>query len=412
MSQSIGPYTDRYGFVFGYDTSDISNSFKGEPTVNLSYNNGQGGSEYLAAPISWVNAGSWEYNDNETDVPKPFVPGVDTTNLRILSGKSTAADGSVHFGCGFTYLSPSTTYTVSVWYRQSRAGTSQPYLRTNITNVGLANLAYNGNTDSSTWPVNQWIRISASGTTASNENGLYISNYFGQYFNDKIWYFGHQVEQKSYMTPLVIGTRGINTGLYNIADNTNITLTNVSYNSSGNIIFDGSDDNMDADVQLTYGNCSIEMVCKWTSGISDLFAAGSGTMGDGLSGGTYLMARATSSKMWIGMYSPQILGGGWYNLDGSSHAATVSLSSNTLYHIVLVNNQSTWLFYVNGSLAGSVNHNYLSNTGATRLGLFRNHVQNVGNAGEIKAFKVYNIQTLNSTDVSINYNNYKKRFGI
>jgi len=297
MSQSLGPYTDRYGLVFGYDTSETANSFKGEPTVNLSYNNGQGGSEYLAAPISWVNVGSWEYNDNETDVPKPSTPGVEATNLRVISGRNTTTSGSVHFGCGFTYVSPSTTYTVSVWYRQSRVGVSQPYLRTNITNVGLATLAYNGNTSSSTWPVNEWIRITASGTTASNEDGIYISNYLGDSVNDKVWYFGHQVEQKSYMTPLVIGTRSINTGLYNIADNTNITLTNVSYNSSGNIIFDGSDDNMDADVQLTYGNCSIEMVCKWTSGISDLFAAGSGTMGDGLSGGTYLMARATSSKI-------------------------------------------------------------------------------------------------------------------
>ena len=412
MSQSIGPYTDRYGLIFGYDMSETANCYKGEPTVNLSYNNGQGGSEYLGAPITWVNAGSWEYNDNETDVPKPSIPGVDTTNLRVISGRGTASSSEIQFGCGFTYVSPSTTYNVSVWYRQSRAGVSQPYLRTNITNVGLGTLAYNGNTSSSTWPVNEWIRITASGTTASNEDGIYISNYLGNSVNDKIWYFGHQVEQKDHMTPLVVGTRGINTGLFNLADNTPITLTNLSYDSSANFSFDGTDDNMDADVQLTYGNCSIEMICKWTSSVNDLFTAGSGVMGDGISGGTYLMAKASSSAFWVSMYSPQVLGGSWYNYGGSNHSVATSLSTNTYYHITLVNNQSTWLFYVNGSLAGSSNHNYVSNTGATRLGIFRNHVQNVGNAGEVKMFKVYNNQTLNSTDVSINYNNYKKRFNI
>jgi len=124
------------------------------------------------------------------------------------------------------------------------------------------------------------------------------------------------------------------------------------------------------------------------------------------------MAKASSSAFWVAMYSPQILGGGWYNLGGSNHSVATSLSTNTYYHITLVNNQSTWSFYVNGSLAGSSNHNYVSNTGATRLGIFRNHVQVVGNAGEVKMFKVYNNQTLNSTDVSRNYNNYKKRYNI
>jgi hypothetical protein len=240
MSQSLGPNINNSGLIFSYDVTDTANSFKGGPTVNLSYNNGQGGSEYLVAPITWVNAGSWEYNDNETDVPKPLIPGVDTTNLRVISGKSTATSGSVHFGCGFTYLSPSTTYTVSVWYRQNRAGASQPYLRTNITNAGLANLSYNGNTDSSTWPANQWIRISASGTTASNEDGLYISNYIGTHIGDKIWYFGHQVEQKNHMTSLVVGSRSTTQSIVDVTGNSTITMTNGGFDSNGQIYFDGS----------------------------------------------------------------------------------------------------------------------------------------------------------------------------
>lgn len=410
MSQSAGPFTDRYGLVFGYDMSENVNCYKGEPTTNIAYAT----NNYLNSGSNWwVNGGSTDFNDNDTSIPKPIIPNVDTSNLRIFSSTVTGGGSNQQLGSSIISISPSTQYTMSIyfWFQGSTLQIP-PYVRTAVNNDSLGYFEYNGSTNYLNWPRGKWIRLSKTFTTQANETGVYMSSYTGDYVGEKLAYFGYQLEQKDHMTPLVLGTRGINTGLYNLSDNTPITLTTLSYDSSANFSFDGSDDNMDADVQLTYGNCSIEMICKWTSSISDLFAAGTGSMGDGLSGGTYLMARATSSKFWIGMYSPQILGGGWYNLDGSSHAVATSLSTNTYYHITLVNNQSTWSFYVNGSLAGSSNHNYVSNTGATRLGIFRNHVQNVGNAGEVKMFKVYNNQALNSTDVSINYNNYKKRYNI
>lgn len=398
MSQSIGPYTDRYGLVFGYDLSDGANSYKGEPTVNLSYNNGQGGSEYLAAPITWVNAGSWSYNDNETDVPKPSIPGVDTTNLRIISGISTARDGSVHFGCGFTYLNPSTTYTASVWYRQSRAGASQPYLRTNITNVGLGNLAYNGNTDSNTWPVNQWIRISASGLTASNENGLYISNYFGQYFNDKIWYFGHQIEQNNHMTPLVVGTRSSTQGLIDIVNNNTINLSNVSFDSNGNVQFDGTDDYINVSSSSNYsfgtGPFSIEVMIYPQS----------------FSNYTHMVAFPDQSVFALkaNVNDGQIY---YYNPSFSTFGSTPgwTLTLNEWNHVVLVRDGTTAYCYLNGVLKGSPS-GFSGNFSAQQMRI------GWGWGGEfttkkINVVKIYNKQ-LSASDVLRNYNNYKKRFNI
>jgi hypothetical protein len=409
MSQSTGPHTDRYGLVFGYDTSETINSFKGEPTTNIAY----------AANNSLNSNGNWWFNsgesvllDDDTTIPKPIIPNVDTSGLKIFSSRVTVV-GNQHIGSAIIPVSPNTQYTMSIYFWfQGSTMQSPPYLRTAVNNQFVVAFNYNGDTNYLNWPRGKWIRLSATYTTPSNETGLYMTSYTGDFVGEKVAYFGYQLEQKSYMTPLVLGTRSITTGLYNIADNTNITLTNMSYNSSGNVIFDGSDDNMDADVQLTYGNCSIEMVCKWTTSISDLFAAGTGAMGDGLSGGTYLMARATPTRMWIGLYAPQVLGGGWYNLDGTSHSIPVSLTLNTDYHITLVNNQSTWFFYINGFFFGSSNHLYLSNTAATRIGIFRNHVQNIGNSGEVKMFKVYNNQTLNATDVFKNFNNYKKKYSL
>lgn len=189
----------------------VPRSYPGDTTNNLSYNNGQGGSEYLAASIAWTNSGTWTLNTNNTTIDKPTIVDIPNlpslpTNLRVISGVTDTV-GSQHHGCGFTYVNASTTYTMSVWFRQNRAGVSAPYLRTNINNNQIGTFSYNGSTNSANWPVNQWIRISATGTTQSNENGIYLSDYIGTQVGDATYFYGHQVEVGSTMTALVAGTR-------------------------------------------------------------------------------------------------------------------------------------------------------------------------------------------------------------
>jgi hypothetical protein len=402
MSQASGPYTNDYGLVFGFDTSETANSYKGEPTVNLSYNNGQGGSEYLSSVISWVNAGSWVYNDNETDVPKPLIPGIDTTNLRIQSGRNTTAGGSIHFGCGFTYVQPSRTYTVSVWYRQNRAGASQPYLRTNITNVGLGNLAYNGNTDSNTWPVNQWIRISASGTTASNEDGVYISNYIGTYVGDKVWYFGHQVEEKDHMTPLVLGTRSATQSLIDVSRNGTIDVTNATFNSNGSPIFDGTNDSMTV---ASYGgiqiidDITIETVVKFeTSNLGSLKVFG-------------MKYHSTGWELILSSDGKMVVGG--RNGDGTYYSCDTGrlVVDGRYHHIVWTKNGLNWKVYVDGTLGGSITLGTvgtLSNSGEIQLG---REGGSYYTAMTMDVFKIYN-RTHLSSEVQRNYKNYRTRYSI
>jgi hypothetical protein len=402
MSQSVGPYTDRYGLVFGYDMSETANSYKGEPTVNVSYNNGQGGSEYLGSTISWVNAGSWTYNDNETDVPKPSVPGIDITNLRIISGVNTTAGGSVHFGCGYSPISPSTTYTVSVWYRQNRAGASQPYMRTNITNAGLANLAYNGNTDSNTWPVNQWIRISASGTTASNENGIYISNYIGTYIGDKIWYFGHQVEPKDHMTPLVLGTRSATQSILDVTGNGTIDVTNATFNSSGSPIFDGTNDYMSvasyAGIQII-DSITVETVVKFeTSNLGSLKVFG-------------MKYHSTGWELILGANGNMAVGG--RNGDGTYYSCDTGrlVVDGRYHHIVFTKSGLDWKVYVDGTLSGSITLGTvgtLSNSGEIQLG---KEGGSYHTAMTMDVFKIYNRVHVDS-EVQINFQRYRRRYSI
>ena len=145
MSSYLGPNTITDGLVLSLDAANTK-SFRGEPTTNLSYNNGQPGSEYLAMQYYWVNSGAVNTNTNETDVSKPAE--YDSPEYRIISMTITTP-GSIMVGCGYTSVNPSTTYTMSVYVRLSTAGVYQtsPYLRTVETGGGWKDLINSNNAD-------------------------------------------------------------------------------------------------------------------------------------------------------------------------------------------------------------------------------------------------------------------------
>jgi len=187
-----------------YYNREYLKSFKGEATGNIAYTT----NNYLNSNGNWwTNAGSTVFNDNDTSITKPVIINVDTTDLRIFSSTVTAV-GNQQLGSSIIPISGSTQYTMSIYYWFS--GTSmaaQPYLRTNVNNNSLGNFAYNGDTNYLNWPRNTWIRLSITFTTPSNETGVYMSSYTGDNVGEKLAYFGYQLEQKSYSTPLVLGSR-------------------------------------------------------------------------------------------------------------------------------------------------------------------------------------------------------------
>ena len=325
------------GLVFYYDMKNYK-SFWGEPTTNLSYNNGQGGSEYLAASFTWTNSGTWTLITDETDVSPPAIPYSKylPKNLRIISGM-TLTVGSQHFGCGFTTISPSTQYTFSVWFMQNRAGCSAPYLRTNVNNNSLGNFAYNGNTDSSTWPVNQWIRISCTGTTQANENGLYLSNYIGYSIGDKIWYYGHQLEAKSYPTSLVAGTRSNTQAILDLTNNNTITATSLTYVSDSTFSFNGSSGNITSSSFTGHQTIS-GTIMGWAYPTS-------------ISGDLYLVA-AGGTNTYGASRAIRINSGSWcavnYGSSTEDWNGIVGAIINTWQHIAYVWSGTTIRFYFNG----------------------------------------------------------------
>ena len=249
-----------------YYNRDFVKSFRGEATTNIAYAT----NNYLNSGSNWwINSGSTVFNDNDTSIDKPVILNVDTTNLRIFSSTVTVAGGNQQLGSSIIPISGSTQYSMSIYYWFS--GTSMqvaPYVRTSVNNNSLANFAYNGDTNYLNWPRRTWIRLTATFTTQANETGVYMSSYTGDTAGEKLAYFGYQVEQKAYVTPLVLGSRSANTvagggGLLDISGNNyNVSLTNASFNSSG-YFFNGSSNYIDLGSDVVFKTNGGWAVSSW-----------------------------------------------------------------------------------------------------------------------------------------------------
>ena len=400
-----GPNIIDDGLVFALDAANIR-SYPGNATTNLSYNNGQGNSEYLANSVAWTNSGTWTLNTNNTSIDKPTIldiPNLPTlpTTLRVISGVTDSV-GSQHHGGAWTNISPSTTYTMSVWFRQNRAGSSGPYLRTNVNNNQIGTFSYNGSTNTSNWPVNTWIRITATGTTQANENAIYLSNYIGGQVGDAVYYYGHQTEVGSTATPLVAGTRSA--AWNSLVGGIGGTPTNgPTYNSDngGSIVFDGSNDYVIGATTLNINN-SVTMEA-WIYPTSAPSGGG---------GGGFIISNIA---YYFELKSTRVVRSYFYGLSSPGyHDGTVAVSLNTWSHIVAVRNSSdnTIKHYINGTLDNTI-------SGVT--GIINNGGQNyqVGGyqggsysfTGRIATCRVYNT-ALSASEVLQNFNAQRKRFGV
>jgi hypothetical protein len=394
MAGAAGPNTSETGLVFAYDTGNTSTCFYGEPTTNVAFSanpNLNSNSNW------WINSGNATFNDNDTSITKPSILNVDTGAIKVFSAQTTAT-GNQQLGSSIVGINPSTTYSFSIWYYFT--GTTMqipPYVRTAVNNNDLAYFAYNGSTNYLTWPRNQWILLKATVLTQSNETGIYMSSYIGDTLGEKVYYFGYQVEQKSHCTPLVLGTRSGTQGMVPFISPASIDIDTVSFDSSANVIYDGTNDYIDLNrtaTQLGIYDASYTAECFCYPTVLSSDRTMFGTDQTAFRQGLHLTFRG--NVIYMGHYSSDF------------SAGTVSI--NNWYHIVFRYNAATSMasIFKNGVLQGS--GTISSFIGTTTI--FTGREFGAGNfAGYIPIAKIYN-RPLTDLEVAQNFQAIQYRFGI
>jgi hypothetical protein len=374
--------------VFMYDTGS-GKSYKGEPTTNTAVTTG------MAA--YWNNSGTAAWSSNDTNVPRIF------TNLPVFSMEKLT-DGNSHIGIGSTSATVSTeyTYSVYVWIPSSNSvnmAGSSPYFRPQPANVSVGNLTYEGSAAWGTWPRDQWVRVSRTATTqATNVTSAYISCYLNT-AGDKIYFTAPQFEQKGHLTPFVDGTRSATAGLLDLTKNATIDLTNMSFDSNAQMVFDGTDDRIYTSEDISFGNNT-----TWEAWVNRTSSVNSINM---------FMGRFLP---YFGLRNNDILFSNSINSTQRNVYSTGFTPSNgTWYHLTFTTEydgtNTTSKIYINGVLnnSGSFTGSQTQHSQGFAIGDGRDSGNWYPFNGKVSNVKIYD-KTLTAAEVLQNFNATKDRF--
>jgi hypothetical protein len=328
MAGAAGPNTAEAGLVFAYDTGNTKTSYIGEPTTNL----------IDAVNFTTDYSTSWNAQENIIQTKNQVNPNgvIDITAIKIES--NSASDN--YFGVrGIKFASSGTNHTFSFWAKGNKAYTSFPinfgaYQTQVYVDITTEWKYFTVQTGAGTTFAEHTLHFGGWGTWTDNTFDLYL--------------WRPQLEQKSHATPFVNGSRSATQGLLDLTGASTIDLTNVSFNSSAQMTFDGTNDSLAVgnNVILKNNNTSIEFVINYLNTPNgDIIQFGVGS-------GTYAQHyyRAYSGYSFWNWYP---VGTGY----GEIAIPNSALPLNTYHHIVMTGNDQGYVqFYING----------IAQTGATR----------------------------------------------
>jgi hypothetical protein len=402
MPSSSGPNTlGESNLVFAYDTGDVKNSYRGEPTVNYQ-----------------ADIAPWTVNGTNTDVTGTSeqgpVKGAKTWKFEKSGGSNQWNGWESNYG-GIWTGNAGDVWTTSYWYKTTApAGNtgfgvgyfykpdwSAPYSSTILAN------------ESSIIADGQWhYNYTTTQINENYSNAIIVDGpSWGYSYSAGVLYInGLQWEKKSHATPFVNSTRSVTQGLLPVIGNSTIDLTNVSFDSNAKMVFDGTNDYIAAgnptDYRMGVSNFTLECVMKQSkTSVHCLLES----RGDSLAG-----------YLWVHNYSSTGQSCLFLNYGGNQYlyfqdGGFVATTTTQYYHMAIVVNRAgnTISFYVNGNKAGNdvaIHSNSISPTGGDiyRVGF------DLGGSpwqGEIPIFKHYN-RTLSAQELKQNYQQYKTRFNL
>lgn len=328
-------------------------------------------------------------------------PSQKTDCIRLHAHRPESADG-MSYGVDAVVV-PGQVYTYSFWTRALNQQTA---------NAGGSMSNYNyGSTSPTSWghsythgPLGVWTRQSFQ-FTPINEN---VISYFWPGALDKYDLANIQVERNSHPTPFVAGTRSATGGLLDTAGSSTLNLSNVSFDSTGQPIFDGTNDYISVSLSAALSVYCLEMVWYNNNAIPNNDSA----IGGPTTYQTPIEFNGNGTGVHLGAWT-----GGLTN--EAIHIWNSGATSNRVYaavgyhHVVFNWNGTTYDIWVDGVnsttyyLSGS-NYATLITASSIKLG---NDVNNYAFNGIIPVTKIYN-RALTASEISQNFNSYKKRFNL
>jgi len=401
MALSHSPKIVTDSLVFMYDTDD-GKSYKGEPTVNLATDSpSQGG---------W--AGGREVLDSSR---KKFRFIVDNFN-----GSAGSGQGWRSFTWDLnSYSGQSVTISATVEVPSASPGTFA-WIMMGQTNTHTSNnsgagqyMGYSASSERVQKTTTTTEHITWTGTVGSTGTASQPSGHVGF----TLWYNGGtigvdsyvevsnvQIEINSHATQFVNGTRSDTQGLIDRTSTSTINISNASFDSNAQMIFDGTDDYLAVphnSSQSFTGDFSIEAVIKGESNTANcIIQKGSG---NDYYQEYWLLQDMRSSQ---GKFS--LIMGKSGNSSANYLNTSNVLSQNIYYHVVATVSGSTSKIFINGVEAesGSIS-NRIQSTSDLRIGWRVDGF--AATNGEIPIVKLYN-KALTAAEVLQNYNATKGRF--
>lgn len=387
--------------VFAYDTADSYNSFKGKPTSNIltALSNHQGNQNTTYFKTS--------YGDETV-----FIPGLGGNRpVRYCNIYNDYVGGSgaccpALFNFGFLIpVSPSTSYVYQIIYRTKNGYVNANYMYQYqygpggyVTEYGLYATSRREDLGDG------WVHAWGVFTTTANTNAItaYLFHYEYAIYNKVqlagiMLTQGTEVLRPSQFLPINT-TRSTTQSLYNLSYRNSLDLSSVSFDASGSLYFDGTDDNITTTLNTLGTSATYEAVIKCLANVS-----------------TY--------NMFMGTFLPYI---GFYNGNsiifsdniGGVQSTIVggSLSLNTWYHVVCTRvfdgTNTINSIYVNGVRVATNTFSGAHVNGGGFLNIGDGQTVNwYPFNGYISVAKAYD-RTLLEREIQTNYRAYKARFNL
>jgi hypothetical protein len=390
-----GPNIIKDDLVFGYDTgygvadnTTATRFYPGEFTINHVTTN--------LETVGTDGSGQSSVGTRTTIAPN---------HVRIVDVGSNTRQTHLIQG-----LTASTTYTVSIQFKKI---TGTPTFRfqlqgysggSYVNTIKFTSTAETGLEDIEGWQTAEW-----TFTLPSNCNALRIWWQDGADYTTYTHSFelkNPQLEAKNHVTPYVSGTRSSTASLIDLKRTTDIDVSNVSFDSTGQPTFDGSNDyiTIPGSSGITSDAKTVEIMFKMNGSYSDFSPLA-----------IYANGSSSTNRIWLGLQNNKFRMHGWGTVDPEG---TTTISADEWYVCTFSYDKSTQAMkvYTNGVLETSTTNTQGGVTASSSLNWYLGTIpggwQSVTYSDvDIPIFKLYN-RILSDLEVKQNYNAYKNRFDI